>query len=81
MDTRAWYVFVRCVRVYVHVCRNEEEEEICLFNIVCSYTNSAMLITMRVCVRMCSCVCACVRTSVRACVLMLCVHVGARSCA
>ena len=27
------------------MCVCEEEEEICLFNIVCSYTNSAMLIT------------------------------------
>ena len=26
-------------------CEEEEEEELCLFNIVCSYTNSAMLIT------------------------------------
>ena len=60
MGTRAWYVFVRCVRVfvYVHVCHNA-------------------------CVRayVFVCVCACVRASVRACVLMLCVHVGARSCA
>ena len=34
-----------CVCVYVCMCEEEEEEEICLFNIVCSYTNSAMLIT------------------------------------
>ena len=37
-----------CVCVYVCMCvcmYEEEEEEICLFNIVCSYTNSAMLIT------------------------------------
>ena len=35
-----------CVCVFgVCVCEEEEEEEICLFNIVCSYTNSAMLIT------------------------------------
>ena len=34
-----------CVRMCVHVCGyvcKEEEEEICLFNIVCRYTNSAM---------------------------------------
>ena len=40
-----------CVRAYVrtyvrtYVCMKKKEEEICLFNIVCSYTNSAMLIT------------------------------------
>ena len=38
------------VSMYVGACMyvcmyEEEEEEICLFNIVCSYTNSAMLIT------------------------------------
>ena len=31
--------------MYVCMYEEEEEEEICLFNIVCSYTNSAMLIT------------------------------------
>ena len=30
-----------CVRAGVCVCE-EEEEEMCLFNIVCRYTNSAM---------------------------------------
>ena len=30
-----------CMCVCVYVCVYEEEE-ICLFNIVCSYTNSAM---------------------------------------
>ena len=37
---RVWGV---CGRVGVRVSMyEEEEEEICLFNIVCSYTNSAM---------------------------------------
>ena len=31
-----------CVRACVLVCEEEEEEEICLFNIVCSYKNSAI---------------------------------------
>ena len=35
-----------CMHVCMYACMHEEEEEeICLFNIVCSYTNSAMLIT------------------------------------
>ena len=33
-------VFAR-VGMYAYVRAYEEEEEICLFNIVCSYTNSA----------------------------------------
>ena len=34
-----------CMYVCMSTCMYEEEEEMCLFNIVCSYTNSAMLIT------------------------------------
>ena len=34
-----------CMHVCMYVCMYMYEEEICLFNIVCSYTNSAMLIT------------------------------------
>ena len=63
----------------------------CAHGHVCMVCVCAM--RARVCVRACmpQCVCACVcvrvcvlvceRACVRACVLMLCVHVGARSCA
>ena len=36
------YVCMIACFVCIYVCMYEEEEEICLFNIVCSYTYSAM---------------------------------------
>ena len=71
MGTRAWYVFVRCVRVfvYVHVCRNACVRAY-VFVCVC------VLVCERACVRayvVCSCGCAVVR-------MTLCVHADTQMC-
>ena len=66
MGMRAWYVFVRCVRVfvYVHVCRNACVRAY-VFVRVCLCASERAVV--------CSCGCAVVR-------MTLCVHADTQMC-